>query len=96
MTENGSASLPFEPPEQENIRLREENARLRRGPGTEETFPRFVGKPWSYKLLAGDTVHRPSTLALILAIAVKNPSSWDAKATGAFSPGGPPVQTKWA
>jgi hypothetical protein len=55
-----------------------------------------VGKPWSYKLLAGDTVHRPSTLALILAIAVKNPSSWDAKATGAFSPGGPPVQTKWA
>jgi hypothetical protein len=30
MTENGSESLPFEPPEQENIRLREENARLRR------------------------------------------------------------------
>ena len=30
MTENGSGSLPFEPPEQENIRLREENARLRR------------------------------------------------------------------
>ena len=30
MTENGSDSLPFEPPEQENIRLREENARLRR------------------------------------------------------------------
>ena len=30
MSENGSASLPFEPPEQENIRLREENARLRR------------------------------------------------------------------
>jgi hypothetical protein len=29
MTEN-SGSLPFEPPEQENIRLREENARLRR------------------------------------------------------------------
>lgn len=29
MTENGSDSLPFEPPEQENIRLREENARLR-------------------------------------------------------------------
>jgi hypothetical protein len=29
MTENGSESLPFEPPEQENIRLREENARLR-------------------------------------------------------------------
>jgi len=26
--ENGSESLPFEPPEQENIRLREENARL--------------------------------------------------------------------
>ncbi len=30
MTENGPESLPFEPPEQENIRLREENARLRR------------------------------------------------------------------
>src|SRR6266705_1104827 len=30
MTESGSESLPFEPPEQENIRLREENARLRR------------------------------------------------------------------
>ncbi len=30
MTENGSESLPFELPEQENIRLREENARLRR------------------------------------------------------------------
>jgi hypothetical protein len=30
MTENGSESLPFETPEQENIRLREENARLRR------------------------------------------------------------------
>src|SRR5215472_6691634 len=30
MTDNGSDSLPFEPPEQENIRLREENARLRR------------------------------------------------------------------
>src|SRR5271166_4199393 len=30
MTEKGSESLPFEPPEQENIRLREENARLRR------------------------------------------------------------------
>jgi len=30
MTENGSDSLLFEPPEQENIRLREENARLRR------------------------------------------------------------------
>jgi len=29
MTDNGSESLPFEP-EQENIRLREENARLRR------------------------------------------------------------------
>jgi len=30
MTENGTDSLPFEPSEQENIRLREENARLRR------------------------------------------------------------------
>jgi hypothetical protein len=30
MTGNGSDSLLFEPPEQENIRLREENARLRR------------------------------------------------------------------
>ena len=30
MKKNGSDSLPFEPPEQENIRLREENARLRR------------------------------------------------------------------
>ena len=30
MTENGSGSLPFDPPEQENIRLREEDARLRR------------------------------------------------------------------
>lgn len=30
MTENDSGSLPFEPPEQENTRLREENARLRR------------------------------------------------------------------
>jgi hypothetical protein len=30
MTENDSESLPFEPPEQENIRLREENSRLRR------------------------------------------------------------------
>jgi hypothetical protein len=30
MAENGSESLPFEPPEKENIRLREENARLRR------------------------------------------------------------------
>src|SRR2546423_15563365 len=30
MTENSSESLPFEPLEQENIRLREENARLRR------------------------------------------------------------------
>ena len=30
MAENDSDSLPFEPPEQENVRLREENARLRR------------------------------------------------------------------
>ena len=30
MSGNGSGSLPFEPPEQENIRLLEENARLRR------------------------------------------------------------------
>ena len=30
MTEYSSELLPFEPPEQENIRLREENARLRR------------------------------------------------------------------
>src|ERR1700683_2641239 len=30
MTGNASESLPFEPPEQENVRLREENARLRR------------------------------------------------------------------
>jgi hypothetical protein len=30
MTENGSGSLPFESAEQENIRLRDENARLRR------------------------------------------------------------------
>jgi hypothetical protein len=30
VTENGSESLPFEPPEQESVRLREENARLRR------------------------------------------------------------------
>jgi hypothetical protein len=30
MTGNGTDSLPFEPPEQENIRLRDENARLRR------------------------------------------------------------------
>ena len=30
MTENGTDSLPFEPPEQENIRPREGNARLRR------------------------------------------------------------------
>src|SRR5437867_12062709 len=30
MTENGSESLPFGLPKQENIRLREENARLRR------------------------------------------------------------------
>jgi len=30
MTENDSDSLPFEPPEQENVRLREEDARLRR------------------------------------------------------------------
>jgi hypothetical protein len=30
MPGNDSDSLPFEPPEQENIRLREENARLRR------------------------------------------------------------------
>ena len=30
MAENGSESLSFEPPEQENIRLRDENARLRR------------------------------------------------------------------
>src|SRR5260370_39215281 len=30
MTENGSGSLPFEPPEQEDTRLRDENARLRR------------------------------------------------------------------
>jgi superfamily II DNA or RNA helicase len=30
MTENGSGSLPFESPEQENTRLRAENARLRR------------------------------------------------------------------
>jgi hypothetical protein len=30
MTENSSGSLQFEPPEEENIRLREENARLRR------------------------------------------------------------------
>ena len=30
MTEKGSDSLPFEPPEHENVRLREENARLRR------------------------------------------------------------------
>jgi hypothetical protein len=54
-------------------------------------FPRFVGKAWGYKLLAGDTVHRPSTLALMLRIAVKNLSSWGAKATRAFFPGGPPV-----
>jgi hypothetical protein len=61
------------------------------GPGTEETFPCFVGKPWGYKLLAGDTVHTSSTLALMLGIALKNLSSWDAKATGSFSAGGPPV-----
>src|SRR5712691_8370268 len=30
MTENGSETLPFESPDQENIRLRDENARLRR------------------------------------------------------------------
>ena len=30
MTENGSDALPFEPPEQENVHLREENALLRR------------------------------------------------------------------
>src|SRR5260370_39960451 len=30
MSDNGSDSLPFEVPEQENIRLTEENARLRR------------------------------------------------------------------
>jgi len=30
MTENDSGSLPFESPEQENARLREENTRLRR------------------------------------------------------------------
>jgi hypothetical protein len=30
MTENGSDFLPFEPPEHENVRLRAENARLRR------------------------------------------------------------------
>lgn len=30
MSDNGSDSLPFESPEQENVRLREENARLRR------------------------------------------------------------------
>jgi hypothetical protein len=30
MTENGSESLPFEPPKQENVRLRAENARPRR------------------------------------------------------------------
>jgi len=30
MTENGSDDLPFEPPEQANIRLRHENARLQR------------------------------------------------------------------
>ena len=30
MNENGSEPLPFDPPKQENIRLREENARLRR------------------------------------------------------------------
>src|ERR1035441_1794415 len=30
MTENGSESLPFESPERENVRLRDENARLRR------------------------------------------------------------------
>jgi superfamily II DNA or RNA helicase len=30
MSDNGSDSLPFEAPEQENVRLREENARLRR------------------------------------------------------------------
>jgi hypothetical protein len=30
MTEKGSGPLPFESPEQENARLREENARLRR------------------------------------------------------------------
>src|SRR5215467_5193063 len=30
MSDNGSDSLPFEAPEQETIRLREENARLRR------------------------------------------------------------------
>ena len=28
MSENDSESLPFEPPEQENARLRDENARL--------------------------------------------------------------------
>jgi hypothetical protein len=28
MTENASDALPFEPPEQEDVRLREENARL--------------------------------------------------------------------
>jgi len=32
MSENGSDALPVEPPEQENTRLREENARLRRIP----------------------------------------------------------------
>lgn len=32
MSENGSVSLPFEPPEQENIRLREENAAILKDP----------------------------------------------------------------
>jgi hypothetical protein len=50
-----------------------------------------VSKPWSYKLLASETAHRPSTLALMLGIEVQNLSSWDAKAAGAFSLGSPPV-----
>ena len=42
MTENGSDSLPFEPPEQENVRLREENARLRRLLAFLETCQQFI------------------------------------------------------
>jgi hypothetical protein len=56
-----------------------------------ETFPCFVCKPWSCKLLAGDNVHTSSTLALMLGIAVEDLSSWGAKATRAFFPGGPPM-----
>jgi hypothetical protein len=44
MTENGSDSLPFEPPEQENVRLREDSISIPQLP-TENPPPTITVEP---------------------------------------------------